>query len=69
LVNRFRSRPFIIQSTVRYLLLNDFSEPGFRVSKKSRRFAEKVLVHPVRDWYSGVAIKMGRRQGATREHI
>jgi hypothetical protein len=27
------------------------------------------LVHQVRDWYSGVAIKMGRRQGATREHI
>jgi DNA-binding NarL/FixJ family response regulator len=27
------------------------------------------LVHQVRGWYSGVAIKMGRRQGATREHI
>jgi len=27
------------------------------------------LVHQVRDWYSGVAIKMGRRQGATRKHI
>jgi len=28
-----------------------------------------ALVHQVRDWYSGVAIKMGRRQGTTREHI
>jgi hypothetical protein len=28
-----------------------------------------LLVHQVRGWYSGVAIKMGRRQGATREHI
>jgi hypothetical protein len=27
------------------------------------------LVHRFRDWYSGVAIKMGRRQGATKEHI
>jgi hypothetical protein len=27
------------------------------------------LVHQVRDWYSSVAIKMGRRQGATKEHI
>jgi hypothetical protein len=27
------------------------------------------LVHQVRGWYSGVAIKMGRRQGATKEHI
>ena len=27
------------------------------------------LVHQVRDWFSGVAIKMGRRQGATKEHI
>jgi hypothetical protein len=26
-------------------------------------------VHQVRDWYSGVAIKTGRRQGATKEHI
>jgi hypothetical protein len=29
----------------------------------------KKLVHQVRDWYSSVAIKMGRRQGATKEHI
>ena len=28
-----------------------------------------TLVHQVRDWFSGVAIKMGRRQGATKEHI
>jgi len=28
-----------------------------------------LLVHQVRDWYSGVAIKAGRRQGATKEHI
>jgi DNA-binding transcriptional LysR family regulator len=28
-----------------------------------------ALVHQVRDWFSGVAIKMGRRQGATKEHI
>jgi hypothetical protein len=28
-----------------------------------------VLVHHFRDWYSSVAIKMGRRQGATKEHI
>jgi 2-methylcitrate dehydratase PrpD len=28
-----------------------------------------VLVHQVSDWCSGVAIKMGRRQGATKEHI
>jgi hypothetical protein len=27
-----------------------------------------LLVHQVRDWYSGVAVKMGRRQGATKEH-
>ena len=27
------------------------------------------LVHQVRDWFSGVAIKMGRRQDATKEHI
>ena len=27
------------------------------------------LVHQVSDWCSGVAIKMGRRQGATKEHI
>ena len=27
------------------------------------------LVHQVSDWGSGVAIKMGRRQGATKEHI
>jgi len=27
------------------------------------------LVHQVRDWYSGVAIKTDRRQGATREDI
>jgi hypothetical protein len=26
-------------------------------------------VHQVSDWCSGVAIKMGRRQGATKEHI
>jgi hypothetical protein len=26
-------------------------------------------VHQVSDWGSGVAIKMGRRQGATNEHI
>jgi len=31
--------------------------------------AFRFRVHQVRDWYSGVAIKMGRRQGATREHI
>jgi hypothetical protein len=31
--------------------------------------AKRVLVHQVRDWYSSVAIKMGRRQGATKEHI
>ena len=30
---------------------------------------DKVLVHQVSDWCSGVAIKMGRRQGATKEHI
>jgi hypothetical protein len=24
-------------------------------------------VHQVRDWYSGVAIKMGRRQGTAKE--
>ncbi len=28
-----------------------------------------VLVHQVSDWCSGVAIKMGRRQGARKEHI
>ena len=28
-----------------------------------------LLVHQVSDWGSGVAIKMGRRQGATKEHI
>ena len=29
-----------------------------------------VIVHQVRDWYSGVAIKMGRRQGdRRRKHI
>jgi hypothetical protein len=28
-----------------------------------------VLVHHFRDWYSSVAIKMGRQQGATKEHI
>jgi hypothetical protein len=28
-----------------------------------------ALVHQVSDWGSGVAIKMGRRQGATKEHI
>jgi hypothetical protein len=28
-----------------------------------------ILVHQVSDWGSGVAIKMGRRQGATKEHI
>jgi nitrate/nitrite-specific signal transduction histidine kinase len=27
------------------------------------------VVHQVSDWCSGVAIKMGRRQGATKEHI
>ena len=27
------------------------------------------LVHQVSDWCSGAAIKMGRRQGATKEHI
>jgi hypothetical protein len=32
-------------------------------------FGVVPLVHQVRGWYSGVAIKMGRRQGATREHI
>ena len=29
----------------------------------------RMLVHQVSDWCSGVAIKMGRRQGATKEHI
>ena len=29
----------------------------------------RQLVHQVSDWCSGVAIKMGRRQGATKEHI
>jgi hypothetical protein len=29
----------------------------------------QILVHQVSDWGSGVAIKMGRRQGATKEHI
>ena len=29
----------------------------------------KTLVHQVRDWFSGVAIKMSRRQGATKEHV
>jgi hypothetical protein len=38
--------------------------PAFAVRNKST-----ALVHQVRGWYSGVAIKMGRRQGATREHI
>jgi hypothetical protein len=30
---------------------------------------EFSLVHQVSGWLSGVAIKMGRRQGATKEHI
>ena len=40
-----------------------------------RTFQAFTLVHQVRDWYSGVAIKMGRRQGGPsrtggrREHI
>src|SRR5260370_12960966 len=42
-------------------------------SKNSRSLEDRKelrrLVHQVRDWYSGVAIKMGRRQGATKEHI
>jgi len=31
--------------------------------------APSELVHQVSDWGSGVAIKMGHRQGATKEHI
>jgi hypothetical protein len=34
-----------------------------------RSFQTPALVHQVRDWYSGVAIKIGRRQGVTKEHI
>ena len=44
-------------------LIDDFV-PGV----KTRIIAEQ-LVHQVSDWGSGVAIKMGRRQGATKEHI
>jgi hypothetical protein len=39
------------------------------VSRGKSGQSPKVLVHQVSDWCSGVAIKMGRRQGATREHI
>jgi hypothetical protein len=35
----------------------------------SVRENDKPVVHQVSDWCSGVAIKMGRRQGATKEHI
>jgi hypothetical protein len=34
-----------------------------------RDTSQQALVHQVSDWYSGVAIKMGRRQGVTKEHI
>jgi hypothetical protein len=44
--------------------------PIFRpVFAKLGSFAKTFLVHQVSDWGSGVAIKMGRRQGATKEHI
>jgi hypothetical protein len=49
---------------------------GFRTSHPVRNNAlgqahspAVELVHQVSDWGSGVAIKMGRRQGATKEHI
>ena len=52
----------------------DFTQPtaiGARiyVAEAQAANAGAKLVHQVRDWFSGVAIKMGRRQGATKEHI
>jgi hypothetical protein len=38
-------------------------------AQSKTRLCKAHLVHQVSDWGSGVAIKMGRRQGATKEHI
>ena len=56
------------QGTVASLLKHGLSEDEIGVSDL-RQAAERILVHQVSDWCSGVAIKMGRRQGATKEHI
>jgi ribose transport system ATP-binding protein len=40
-----------------------------RLSNRITVLRDGRLVHQVSDWGSGVAIKMGRRQGATKEHI
>jgi hypothetical protein len=42
---------------------------GARAAIRRIVFLIRGLVHQVSDWYSGVAMKMGRRQGATKEHI
>jgi hypothetical protein len=38
-------------------------------SGDAQHLATIILVHHFRDWYSSVAIKMGRQQGATKEPI
>jgi hypothetical protein len=39
------------------------------IKRGRKRLFNSILVHHFRDWYSSVAIKMGRQQGATKEPI
>ena len=43
--------------------------PVFMLFSAMAGVTRAVLVHQVSDWCSDVANKMGRRQGATKEHI
>jgi hypothetical protein len=43
--------------------------PSFAKAIRRTRKLGSFLVHHFRDWYSSVAIKMGRQQDATKEPI
>src|SRR5215469_16506328 len=59
------SAPAITTVGVRSKAFSRFLAPT-RVSSSGEIDPEIKIEHQVRDWYSGVAIKMGRRQGAMR---
>jgi AcrR family transcriptional regulator len=61
----FRTRGIENVAVADLMKESGFTHGGFYNHFKSK----EELVHQVSDWGSGVAIKMGRRQGATKEHI
>ena len=78
LVGRHQFRPVFEQRACHVIQPDLCHCGGIMEAKKIAAMAETYqmgvaphnpLVHQVRDWFSGVAIKMGRRQGATKEHI